>query len=352
MVVDEEFIRQSGLDRTTVVKSFQFLLNELGPARFGILLSYARKNYGHFLLILSLSKNLSTLNAVDGYEELIDKLKKEKNFDSFVFEAEIAAKIREKVFDVVLEPLSNQKGPSPDLKFSIDNEDIYVECKSKTPSSNRSSAYNFHNLLWEKLKKKDICDGTQIDLYVRDITIPSLKDTTKFVNSHVSDSHSQVLTEDETLYLNIKKGSGVFSTGSLYSNVVNLPSTYFDMLSGTYVAQSLFLGRFSFSVIGPYIDESAGVVEAIKTARKQLPKSKPSIVVINSSLVLGKVDEIKKNIRRLFQPKKNTRLSAVVVYKSLGDFQGKSHTVESFVEINHFAKNKLSAEAISDLLLS
>ncbi|MBU1911152.1 hypothetical protein KKG16_01945, partial [Patescibacteria group bacterium] len=121
MVVDEEFIRQSGLDRTTVVKSFQFLLNELGPARFGILLSYARKNYGHFLLILSLSKNLSTLNAVDGYEELIDKLKKEKNFDSFVFEAEIAAKIREKVFDVVLEPLSNQKGPSPDLKFSIDN---------------------------------------------------------------------------------------------------------------------------------------------------------------------------------------------------------------------------------------
>ncbi len=93
--------------------------------------------------------------------------------------------------------------------------------------------------------------------------------------------------------------------------------------------------------------KDTGAEQMLKDEAKQLPPSQPSIIILDTSSVIGDIASWEPLIRRRFQPRINTRIGTVVLTRCYNAAAGRQ--AESKVLVNPYAKIPIDPEIVRRL---
>jgi len=289
------------------IKYYMDFLSKILKKRFKDLVPLSFMDTQSLDRLLTLYEVLSKLESVKGFGRHVAEYN-QKMFLATLFVSRVALYLIDKVEDLELEPITSENEGNPDIRITINEIDIFIECKNI--ESAQFSDIDEHRKIFDILE-------TYMDF-----------------PHQIMFSYKTTPTIDElhSLGENIRKLVGkVKISGNIINNKnfkvnVDLREMYgnpnmtavADMItenigSGDRVPGHAFMEKGkTFLVDGPEIDYKSILKTKVKSAKKQYVNNHIFLTAINTDSMLGVMNENIQCIESLFQPDQNTRYSGVL----------------------------------------
>ena len=281
-------------------KTLKKKFSEIAPLNF--------MDTGSLDRLLTLYEVLSKLETVKGFDRHAAEYNN-KRFLATLFVSRVALYLLNKVDDLELEPITPPTAGNPDIKFTIGEQDVYIECKNIETSQfsditeHRNifevlEAYmDFPHQIWLSYKTSPTVD----ELHSLGENIKKLANTVKITGNIINNKQYKV-------NVHLRNAYGDPNVAAVADMIME------DTGSKDRAPGHAFMEKGkTFLVDGPEIDYKKILKTKIKSAKGQYVKNHIFLTAINTDSMLGIMEENIQCIESLFQPKKNTRYSGVLL---------------------------------------
>lgn len=261
------------------------------------------RDIGSVLKITWLASALKHFERNPSLQRLVNRLENKDEFESHMLTLWFAQKVLSNQGKIEFEP------DHGDIKFVFNGHVVHFECKQIEESQDLKRTYKEHVQHCQQLKKM-VDDRFQYDIkYYNQNELENLGKLIAPVIPNLKYPGGTRISPDIWLATNIRQNGDVKSQLELY-----LQGYLQDPDTGDMMPMTLFLAASkALSLIGPKMNEEKRLFNTIGGGRKQLDRTKPSILVLEISNVMGNRGNMKHYVQTLFKPKVNTRLSAIVL---------------------------------------
>lgn len=258
------------------------------------------------------------------------------DYDSTTSEIYVGAKLVTGGFEIEIEPLL--EGRKPDFRFNIEKEWIYLETCYRSLSK---SLINANKILEEasSLVAKSIPGRHGMLALLKPITLEELPTIKKWLDKNAS-KHEAYLDSVAYYYSDAKIDSCIDDNHALtkYLSKPRLFATYFTSdLRGPGTKGTACMQVCDFQA-----------QEILENEAKQLSKNELGIICLDLSRVMGGIREWAPLIEKRFQPKINTRISAVILIEKVMSIHGEMHLLGTFLN-NKFSNKPIPERTVSRL---
>ena len=288
--------------------------------------------------LLTLYEALSKLEKVKGFDRHVAEYN-EKRFLATLFVSRVAIYLLSKVDDLELEPITPLDEGNPDIRLTIGEKDIFIECKNI--ESSQFSDISEHRKVFEILETY-IDFPHQIMLsYKTTPTENELHSLGKSINKlakKVKISGNIINNKNYKVNIHLREAYGDPNITAVADMIIeNIGSK--DRAPGHAFMEK---GK-TFIVDGPEIDYKSILKTKIKRAKNQYVKNYIFLTAINTDSMLGIMEDNIQSIESLFQPDKNTRYSGVL----LANHQCLTNNSKWTKIINPYADTPITEDVIS-----
>ena len=332
ILVPLDIIKSSGIDTVEFQNHINVLVKLLGN-KFKLFVPNVINDINTLQDIVFLSKLLPKLQYCKGFSEHL-KIYTKKQFSSNYFLLIVASLLIHKVDSLVFEPTIEGKGKKTDILATLDQENVYLECKQVNTSKFEYSKEHEHmrSILQEYLNVPH-----QIDIKYRtnfsDEELHKLGKTLKNILDNVTTSGIVINNNKLIVQINVR---------NTYDNKM-VQMTMFGISQDTnencnYPLHVYFRNGHTLSISGPKIDYQSILREKITRSRCQSPINSPYILVIDGNNMMGSLEENLRALSTAFQPNINTRFSAVLIITYHLDIIKQNFEIKSNIIPNPYAK--------------
>lgn len=285
-------------------------LKRILGVRFDEIVPTKIKGVPRLYWVVNLSKKLQMLKNCEGFDKHIETYKGNQIKSSY-FVTIVASYLVDKVDSIILEPTIAGKSTKSDILVNLQGNNIYIECKIIDTS--RFNYLKEHNHMLSILKQY--------------INVPH----------QISIKYQKSLSDEELHQLgktlkergNLPRGDGIIINNpglevQLFRRAHYADKRFrlvMDMISEdlnencSYPAHAYSEDGITISLSGPKVDYKEVLRERFRKSKRQSPIDCPYVLVIDGSMILGDLKEHIRALSTAFQPKRNTRFSAVVLVK-------------------------------------
>lgn len=285
------------------------------------------------LYLTHLGTAMQALKEVDGFEKHVQEYR--NDIDSSYFVTVLADYFLPLVDLLELEPSFDLHSKYPDIKIQFNGESIYLECKN--PKKNiMDGLMKEQRKMYESLSsvvKQYPCNLTvTYNEVVSEKLLTSLVKTLKERLAHVSGEGS--------IYYQNGIEVAVTNKGKLSADI---GEAYFSfILENSYSERNLIniisVDGIAISFVKRRISVIDNITNQFKKCSKKVPETESLVLAIQSEYLTGHPSENMKIISSLFQPKRFTSISGVLL--SNWDYSVENGIENSFIYINNpYARN-------------
>jgi hypothetical protein len=298
---------------------------------------------------VDLAQRLEKLSHCKGFDIHIGRYTNQRDAKSAYDVAIIATYLIDKADKIELEPAIEGEKYRADILVNKNGEDIYLECKS---IDTRQFGYLDEHFKMFSVLRKHITTPHQIDMkYVSSLSDAELAALGREINErlrHVTTSGCIINNSNLEVSVLVRVPNQVESGGPLG---VMLGGTLQHEHDQCFYPWHVFMeDNLKLSLSGPKVDFNKILRRRLGKSRRQAPSSKPYILMINCNNMLGSWSENIRAITTAFQPSRNTRFSATVLFTYINE-PAKGLRFQFEVISNPFTKAVVS-EAFKGLFTS
>jgi len=251
------------------------------------------------VILVELGKDLEELRCLSKFDILVKELRNPSKFIAAWLESEIAAHCLRNKYSIELYP--KIRGKVPDLKISLDSEEVLVEIKEIGPGEMQARYYEVMDFL-ASILMPNIPQG--ISIKVTTNILPNDSELRPLARTIVE--HLQQQTKEKVISLKLGRVKALIS-------IKENEHTSFSLIPPDALAlnQLKRLGR------------------SIKHEAKQIPLPYSGLVVLDAGILQGFPDEIIRDVVvKMFKKYRLPNIIAVVIVRSY-----KFHRMEAETEI-------------------
>lgn len=300
----------AGMNQEKIQNDIQNLATHLKDIRH-LIIPPAINDRGTLIWLLNLGNNLSTLERCEGFAEHLKEYANNKLSAYFV--SVVASSIMHKVDKLVLEPNIEGRRNKSDIRFWIDNEETFIECKC--PELNpKFDRLKEHQHMFDVLKAY-INHPHQVSITYEEVLSDNELDRLGEALKRLLPS----VTSDGTIIHNEKLEVQVifhraFLNPSLEGHISGLQESLDTQ--EIHPMDHFFSNGKRISLAGPAVDYKSILLKQIKKSSRQAPISQSFILAVSINHMFGKLSDNVKAINAAFQPVTNTRFNGVALVKS------------------------------------
>jgi len=261
--------------------------------------------------VVNLSRCLEKLSLCKGFDIHISRYSSKADIGSAYDVAVLAAYLLDKVDSVELEPLVKGERHRQDILVSYKGGQVSLECK--TIDTKKYDYNKEHDRMFSILL--DYIDVPhQIDVKYK----ASLSETEMHQLGKAIQERLRLVTANGYIIHNEKIEVGVQRRQTSYKGPLRaiLLGISEDLRDHCFYPMHAYMadGK-TLSLSGPKVDYTGVLREKLARGRKQSPSTHPYILVINCNKMLGSWSDNIRAVSSAFQPKRNTRFSAVLLLR-------------------------------------
>jgi len=222
----------------------------------------------------------------------------------------LAAYLIESAEEIELEPSIPAQASKPDLRVQCKDQAVFIECKC--PLEDMASRYlDEHQGMFDALRSYvsyhyalEIWYKTSLGGEELEAVGKRMKDRLEHVSS------SGTIVDTGNIRIAVQTDVDRFPAGlSLWVSLIAPDEDTNTSLPGHLIARE----GLTMSLYGPVVDYTSILAERVRRSRSKVPSGLPFVVAISSNRMLGSVARNVSEITRTFQPRKNTRISGVLL---------------------------------------
>ena len=258
--------------------------------------------------LLTLYEVLSKLETVKGFERHTAEYN-HKRFSATLFVSRVALYLLSKVDGLELEPITTLKDGNPDIKFTIGELDVFIECKN-IETSQFSDITEHRNIFVVLEPYMDFPHQIMLSYKATptEDELHSLGENIRKLTNRLKISGNIINNKDYKVNVDLRGMYGDPNVTAVADMIMeNIGSK--DRAPGHAFMEK---GK-TFIVDGPEIDYKKILITKIKSAKNQYVKNHIFLTAINTDSMLGIMEDNIQCIESLFQPNKNTRYSGILL---------------------------------------